>query len=250
MRISTVTVLATALAGALGASAPAYAVTFADYAATGTGDNIQWTQSASGTSGVLSNTAGASVSFQFLTPSLSGLGVLPATFTYSATAPANDPAVSAGGYLIQPNLSGSFSFVYTGPGFTSGGHNYGAGATLLSGAFTGTDIIGKSGSSAGNVNDATLTGGTITFSSPLLSFGSGDRSYSIEMTSIAFPLGAGAGNSLNSFGAVSTGSFEAAITGGGNQGVPEPATWALMIVGVGCIGLALRRRSAAELAAG
>jgi hypothetical protein len=167
---------------------------------------------------------------------------LPTTLTYTGSG--SGAAVSAGGYLIQPDLSGSFKFVYAGSGFSFGGHSYGAGATLLSGAFSGADLIGKAGSSAGNVNDATLAGGTISFSSPLISFGPGDKAYSIEMTSIGPPMSA-SGGALNSFGAVSTGSFQAALTTGGGQGVPEPGTWALMIVGIGGVGLALRRKTRA-----
>ena len=247
MRLSTVAVLGATLAAGLGAGAPAYAVTFADYSASSSFDNIVWTQSNSGTSGTLATigSPGAAVNFQFLTPSLSALGELPAVLVYKASGPSSDAATAAGGYLIQPNLSGSFRFIYEGSGFTANGNTYNAGATLLQGSFKGTDIVGQNGSSAGNVNDATLSGGTITYSSPILKFGSGDKSYSIEMTSIANPLGANAGQSLNSFGAVSTGSFESVLSGGGNLGVPEPSTWALMLIGVGALGSALRRRSRA-----
>jgi len=38
-------------------------------------------------------------------------------------------------------------------------------------------------------------------------------------------------------------------TGGGSPGVPEPATWALMLAGFGGIGFALRRRAKVALAA-
>jgi hypothetical protein len=242
MKSPTVFVLAAMVAGAAAVSAPAHAAqTFADYSAVGTGANIEWTQTAGGTGGKLTTGAGSAVSLDLL--SIPGLDNLPATLIYHGSSPAGNPAVALGAYLDQPNLSGNFRFIYTGPGFTSGGNNYVAGDVLLSGHFTGADLIGKNGSSAGNVNDATLTGGTIVYHSPLLKFGPGQRSYSIEMTSITPALGAGAGQSLNDFTAVSTGSFEAGLSRGGNQGVPEPGAWALMMVGVGGLGMALRRKA-------
>jgi hypothetical protein len=229
-------------AGGFGVAAPAYAVTFADYFASSTDNNMQWTQGSGATGGVLSTTGtpGAAVGFEFLTPSLSGLGALPAIFVYEAHG--TGAAGSGFGYLFQNDLSGTFNFIYNGAPLTVNGHTYTAGASLLSGDFTGAGIVGQNGSSAGNANDATLSGGTITFHSPFFAFdNTQQKSYSIEMTSIAFPLNAVPGQSLDDFGAVSTGSFEAGIATGGNFGIPETATWAMMLIGVGGIGLALRR---------
>jgi hypothetical protein len=246
MKLRTVVVLTAVVAGGVGLSAPAFAATFADYSATSSFDNIQWTAAAGGLGGALT-AVGASPNADLSFLGVSTLSNLSTTFVYHGTSSA--AAVSSGGYIIQPDLAGRFKFVYGGPAFAYNGHTYSSGDVLLSGSFTGADIVGRAGSSAGNVNDATLAGGTITFHSPLVSFGSGQRSYSIEMTSIASPLGV-TGSQLNSFGAVSTGSFEAAIGGGGNQGVPEPASWALILIGVGAIGGALRRRGCPAPTAG
>ena len=84
--------------------------------------------------------------------------------------------------------------------------------------------------------------------SAFLKFGTGEQDFALELTSIANPLSATAGKALNSFGAVSTGSFDSALTGGGNLSVPEPDSWALMLIGLGGLGLALRGKARRPLA--
>lgn len=254
MRLPTLAVVAAGVVAIAGAAAPAHAVTFADFKAIDSNNNIQWTQSGAGTGGTLSSTnatggATASVDFSFLTPGLAGLANLPATFSFTGTVPNGTPAISTFGFLIQNGLAGAFSFTYAGPTTDIGAIHLANGANLLSGTFGGANITGMASATSGGVNDATSSGGVLAFSSDFLSFsGSAIRAYSLSMTSIADPifgtpgLTASAGQSLASFVAVTTGSFESDVTGGGNQGVPEPATWAMMIVGVAGVGLALRRR--------
>jgi len=217
-------------------------------------NNLEWTQSGSGTGGTLTATGAgrnsANVSFSFLDPSLVSLSSLPALFSYTGTAGSGNPANQGFGFIAQDGLSGSFSFTYTGSSdLVVGTHTYHTGANLLSGTFGGANITGMSGATAGGVNDATTSGGTLTFTSDFLTFGSGARAYSFSMTSIADPLSAGAGQSLDSFGAVSGGSFQAEITGGGNQGVPEPGVWTMIILGFGAVGFTVRRRRSPAFAA-
>jgi len=239
--------MAVGMAAVVGAAAPAYAVTFADFSATDSFNNIQWDQSASMTGGTL-HTVGlggntAAVKFSFLTPSLLGLSNLPAAFTYTGNVADGTPALNFG-YLVQNGLGGDFSFTYTGPNTMIGTVAVNTGANLLSGTFAGGNINGPPNSTAGGVNNATSSGGVISFSSDFVNFGEGDRSYAFSLTSIFDPLNAAAGQSLDTFGAVATGSFEAAIGGGGGQGgVPEPATWAMLIVGFAGIGYAVRRKT-------
>ena len=252
MKLLGMTALAVGAVASLLAAAPSQATTFADYSAADSFNNIQWTQSDLATGGVLSATSAsgdtAPVYFSFLTPALASLAHLQATFRFTGTAPDGSPATSLAGLLAQPNLAGTFSFTYAGlADLTADGHVYHTGANLLSGTFGGAYIAGPNNGSSGSTFDATSSGGSVSFASDFLTFmGVGDRSFSLSMTSIADPLNAGAGQSLDSFGAVSTGSFEAAIGGGGGQGgVPEPASWALMILGFGVIGATLRRRRVA-----
>jgi len=245
------------VASALAISSAAQAVTFADYSATSSDPNISWTQSTNLTSGALSTTgvgASANTYFSFLTPALSSLSDLQALFALTATAPAVDPAQTGFGQIAQQDLSGSFSFVYTGSApLVVGTHTYVTGADLLTGTFTGAEIIGPNCGSTGSVEDAIFSGGTVTLTSDIVKFSPvGDKALSVELTSVLPFLGANAGGSLGSFTAVSTGSFASDIAaGGGGGGVPEPVTWAMMLLGFGGIGMAARRarrRSAAALA--
>jgi hypothetical protein len=233
-------------------AAPAQAMTFAEYGAASSAPNLDWTISSSLTSGSLSTTgvgASADTFFSFLTPTLSSLANLPALFTLSATAPASDPAVAGLGQTAEQNLTGSFSFTYTGSTpLVVGSHTYTTGANLLSGTFNGAEIIGPSNGSTGSVQDAILSGGSVSFTSDIAKFSpTGDKGLSLALTSVLPFFGANPGNALSSFSAVSNGSFESDLSGGGG-GIPEPATWAVMLLGFGAIGAAARnaRRKAAK----
>jgi hypothetical protein len=233
----------------------AQAVTFAEYAADNSDANLVWTQSSDMLSGSLSTTgvgASANTFFSFLTPALASLSNLPAKFTLSATAPASDAAVTGGGEVIEPDLSGTFSFTYTGATpLVVGMHTYTTGANLLSGTFSGAAMVGPANGSTGSLQDAIFSGGTVTFSSDIASFSTtGDKALSLEMTSVLPFFGALSGDSLSSFTSVSTGSFAADIaTGGGGGGIPEPMAWAMMVLGFGAIGCnARRQRRLANLA--
>ncbi len=246
-----ITAVALGAALAVVAGAQANAATFADYSAFSNDANLAWTQSGDFASGTLATTGVGGVAktyFSFLDPSLSALSNLGANFTLTATGSASDPAQTLFGQIVEPNLSGSFSFIYSGSApLTVGSHTYTTGANLLSGTFSGAEIIGPAGGSTGSVQDAILSGGAITYSSDFLQFSStGDKGLSLELTSVLPSLNAFGGDSLNDFSGVSTGSFAADISGGGGGGgVPEPATWTMLLVGFGAIGASLRRRSLA-----
>jgi hypothetical protein len=239
MHTATSSAIALGLTAGLFFVSPVLAATFADYDATSSADNLKWTRSVSGTSGVLSTEgvgASADVTFSFLIPALAPLKNLAAVLTFTGASTA--PAENAFGLVVQPDVSGTFSFIYEGPPVVSNGHLYVAGANLLSGTYTDGTILGRVSAEAGGVTDATASGGAITYSSDFLTFSSSsDNAYALSLTSILKPLGATAGEALNSFGAVSTGSFQGDLVG-----VPEPATWAMMLMGLAGLGLLLRRR--------
>ena len=245
MRVLSLTAAACGLALCL-CAAPVQATTFAEYGASSSDPNLDWTLSSDLTGGSLATTgvgASANTFFSFLTPALSSLSNLSASFTLTATAPSGDPAVSGLGQTAEQNLSGSFSFVYTGASpLVVGSHTFLTGANLLSGTFSGAEIIGPSDGSTGSVQDAILSGGSVSYTSDIVQFSStGDKGLSLALTSVLPFFGANPGNALSSFTAVSNGSFASELNGGGGGGIPEPATWAAMLLGFGGIGLAARR---------
>jgi hypothetical protein len=151
----------------------------------------------------------------------------------------------------QDQIAGTFSFIYEGVKIggvnvplvltDASGHTYTPGSTnLLTAVYTLAKISG-SGSSGGFHGSTDI--GTVKFSSDIITnlptALASDFSYSL--VSIAPPLGFASGDALNSFKAGASGTFSAGF-------VPEPATWAMMITGLGLLGLAARRRRAMAFA--
>ena len=260
MSVAKILTLAGIAAATVTATAPAHAVitTFAQFQAIGTRGQTYWknngTNSSNGTGGSLyttntptSTTPGSRlVKFSFLQASIAPY-VTNVTANYTLFASVlNSPAQLSSGFLIEPGLAGSFSFLSTAP-ITIGSHTYGIGSNLLSGVFTQGAIFGQRLGTSGSFSASTSGGASITYTSDFLSFApTVDRDFSISFTSIASALQAipTAGNpsrALRTFRAFSTGSFSSdpapEVTA-----VPEPAVWGLMIVGFGMVGIQTRRR--------
>jgi hypothetical protein len=227
--------LATVTAGALAigtSSSAADLVTFAQYTQIGTSANLGFAQSASKTGGTLATIGTPQVNFTFLESGLSER----ADFKFTATAPDGTPASMTGpSDFQQDGLSGSFSFLSRNA-FDFNSTHYAAGSNLLSATFDDGSI--NSTATSGSASDSTLGGHLINFTSSVIdTSGFTAEDFSFSLTGARPSISAEAGQSLSNFTASSTGSFSSAA-------VPEPAAWALMLVGFGGMGAVLRRRHA------
>ncbi|HLZ84791.1 MAG TPA: PEPxxWA-CTERM sorting domain-containing protein [Caulobacteraceae bacterium] len=235
----TSTLAAAGLAAGLVAAAPAHALQFASFApAGGSAPNIQLVG--------LSLTASAPVQFEYsLPPNLLALGFLPATLSLSAT----ETGAVAFGPLALGTFDGSFNISYSGATMTVGAITVTHGESLLSGTFLGSVFTGYG--TAASIDDSNLGGGLVAFNNnSLVSFTppGGDEGLAFGIVNLNNPV-AVVGGQLTDFTGVTTGNFAADnVVGNNGGGTPEPATWALMLIGVGAIGFVARRRAKVSLA--
>ena len=195
-----------------------------------------------------STTPGAvQTEFTFLDPNLFGLGALAASFRFDATATAGSPAQRAGSFVYEPIVSGTFSFTYTGTiDLKRGGTVYRTGANLLSASFRGGTIAGQIGATSGSSTaSSAVAGETIAYTSDVLDFShTVEQDFALSLSSITRGLTALPNQALRSFAATTTGSFSTDPAPVGSA-TPEPATWAMLIVGFGFVGVSRRRQVAA-----
>lgn len=262
MTLKKITAAALAAGTMIVAAAPAQAVitTFAQYQAIGSTANIRWanngTNGSNGTGGSIYTIATGSstvpgsrlVSFSFLQANIAPFVTNQnALFTLNASV-TSTPAQLLAGFLIQPGISGSFSFISTAP-ITVGNTVFASGSNLLSATFSQAAIVGQRNGTSGSFSASSEDpADTIVYTSDFLTFDpASSLDFSLSLTSITSVLQAVPGSSiptraLRTFRAVSTGSFSsdpAPIV----TAIPEPAVWGLMIVGFGMVGLQSRRRA-------
>jgi hypothetical protein len=268
MNLKKIITIGAVAASTLVAVAPANAVVtiFAAFNSIGNTRNIRWVGTGSNavfytTATGNANTAGSkAVNFSFLQSALAPYATnKTAIFTLNGTV-TNKNATISGSDIMQSNISGTFSFILAaGQGNTINiGPNisFGAGTNLLSGTFTLATISGnRNGSSAGFSASSPVS--TITYTSDVLDFVNGSNyDFALSLTSINPLLNAtnasnqttGTPNkALRSFRALVGGQFSsdpAPIT----PAIPEPASWMLLIVGFGMVGVSARARKTSVVA--
>jgi len=233
---------------ALASPAPAAITTFATFSPIGQSANVQWVNSSgtTGSGGTFYSTATAvstvvgtrNVQFSFLDPTLAPFVTnITAAFTLNASVPNGNPAVNIAGFLIQDGVSGSFSFLTTSPILIDTTF-YATGSNLLSATFGSTAISGQLNGTSGSSVASTSAGDTLVYTSDFINFSNvSGASFSVSLNSLTPFLQASPAAALQSFRAVAGGGFDADITA-----VPEPGTWAMLLVGFGMIGAGVRSR--------
>lgn len=217
------------------------------------------------TSGIGDAAGELSTSFSFLDPTLGallgeGAGLL-AGFKLDATVTPSTRGVfiDSDGNFTQDGLNGSFDFIYRGSTpISDGSITITNGGVLLHADFNGASLSGKAGGSTIGGSDSTFLSLThnINYTSPFIDFTSSDPDPAHLLKGRDFVIGlaiAGPGLSVgpntactvgvgpcaktfNTFNATASG-----FMGATAASVPEPAAWALMIVGFGSLGVTLRR---------
>jgi hypothetical protein len=242
--------LVAAVAAAVAAPPASAVTTFATFS--GLGDNVRLEKSGpneatlftistttpnSSAQAIVPDSVG--VTFSFVNTPLSALGSLNASFTMNVAI--TDAATSlGGGFYTQNTGAGTFSFLSTAP-ISWGGTPFAAGSNLLSGSFCTATLFGAS--SSGSLSGSTDTCAFLTFTSDLLDFSdTTSRDFSLSLTAITPILNALSGETLGSFNAFSSGNFSAEPL---PNGIPEPGTWAMLLLGIGMVGAVHRRRRSA-----
>ncbi len=252
--------LAAATVASMAIAAPSQAVitTFAAFTPIGTTRNVRWEKvgTAGGkfyttSTGSASVPGAVNVKFTFLQNYFVTNNIaqsINASFNFLGTT-ANTPATLSNGMLSQGINSGSFSF-RSQQAITVGNVTYAPGSNLLSGTFTAADLSGQQNGSAGGINDSTLSGSSVVYTSDFLDFTNvATRDFALSLTSINPVLvQANASSSLRTFRASAGGTF-ASDPAPIINGVPEPAIWGMMIAGFGIVGFQSRRRRAIKTVA-
>lgn len=237
----------TAIAATAIGSVPAAAITtFASFSPSDTSPNVRYTDGTLYTAaGGVGGPSSVDVLFNILVGSLPALQGISASYTLNAAIPPG--TLPAAGAFNLTNATGVFS-ILSNEAITAGGTLYAAGTNLLSGSFVSGFLDGTIDGTSGVVRGSTEGGATIAYTSDILNFNDvGQFDFSLPLTAVTLPFGP-AGGTIRDFSASMGGQFSsepAPLLGG----VPEPATWAMLVIGFGMVGATSRRRKPVTVAA-
>jgi hypothetical protein len=218
--------------------------------ATFTGLGVSFMATNDGTTMTLTDSS--VVNFGFLATNLTtAISSIPANVVFTATSADTNvnSAFAAQGVAYQTGFSGTVTFTST-QAFTVGSSYYAAGSNLLKATFTNASFLGVIGQqNAGLTADSTT--GTLVYTSDFLDFSDTvSRDYSLSFGAINPKLStSGSPAYINGFTSTPTGSFASDPVPLSTADVPEPASWAMMLVGFGAIGLGLRSSTRRRLRA-
>lgn len=257
------------LAFAITSPSFAAAITFAEYSPQTGANNIQYTPTLPTGGTVQSYSTGggagsaASVQFRFLNNpaatsgflNLVGLGNINALFTMSSTSitALTNPVPALPAFTVGTGFSGTQEY-RTVSAININNRSFAAGSLLLGvdytdGYVTRTSDQGNAGAGTGDNSDITYDFTNVNYRSDFVGFGNqgspSERAVSMSWTGVNDVSG-----QPGAFRGTSSGNF-ASNPFPLIPAVPEPATWAMMVVGFGAVGSAMRsaRRRKALVAA-
>lgn len=253
-------ILAAAVAASATTAVPASAVevVFANVTATA-GQNFNWRRGNVNTDTAVfqttatptSNVAGATAVLFSLSGNTTPL-FTQANFLLTGQTVNSAAVIGANNSFTQQVDTFTFS-ITSASAFSYGTINVAVNDVLLSGSVQNASITGTLGGSTGALNASTLGGSTIMFNpTPLLAFQPNSQfglSFTLNSVTPIFAQ-ANASSAISSFRSQTSGAFQSdpEPTFGSPlppapPAIPEPGTWAMMIVGLGLVGFARRRRS-------
>lgn len=238
--------LAAVAVTALGSVPAAAITTFASFTPADTSPNVRYTDGSLFTAiGGVGGVSAVDVLFTFLVGGNPALQGVSASYTLNATVPV-DTLPAAGSFNLA-NASGVFS-ILTNEAINAGGTLYAAGSNLLSGSFGGGFLDGTVDGTSGVVRGSTDGGVSITFTSDFVNFDDVTQfDFSLPLTAVTQPFGPASG-SVRDFTASMGGQFSSEPMPS-IGGVPEPTTWAMLVLGFGLVGVTARRRKMVSVTA-
>lgn len=157
---------------------------------------------------------------------------VPVKFLLDATSNGKATPIAVGSTIFTQSFNGTFSLKRT-----TNGQN------LLSGTFTNAVLTGQRGANSLTFNGNSTAGSMVTFTSSLPFRFANPNDFSMSITGLDRSLSVGSNGAFYSTSTLRNANLgRGTATGSFSSAVPEPGTWAMMLLGFGLVGAAMRRR--------